>query len=304
MEPANFATSTTILAEIALALHPILIKQVNVGLPTQLLARLGTYSVLATAFSGPQDRKYSWGNWGTASKSILFGLMNLVHIGSSYISYKHLPAGSALALFYTYPFLNILAGTLFLGETLDLKILPLMVLAFLGVLLISKFSNEDTEVAGNQKTAEKYENYENSAKNTALGVGASLITALTETLIFLIAKTGEEPTPWLTILKLYPGALLGLLGWIFISGASWKTSSENWIPLLLFNIFVGFLGYSLRFWSIPRLSTAVFSILTFIGVAAGYSWGLAYAKEVPNPGALLGAGCITGALGLLKILQP
>jgi drug/metabolite transporter (DMT)-like permease len=307
MDTSNFATSTTILAEIALALHPILIKQINVGLPTQLLARLGTYSVLATAFSGPQDRKYSWGSWSTATKSLGFGLMNLVHIGASYISYKHLPAGSALALFYTYPFLNILAGTLFLGETLDFKILPLMFLAFIGVLLVSRFSNEDTESAEKEKTAENYENPGTAgkpAKNTALGVAASLISAMTETLIFLIAKSGEEPTPWLPILKLYPGALVALLGWILISGTSWKTSSENWIPLILFNVFIGFLGYSLRFWSIPRLSTAVFSILTFIGVAAGYTWGLAYAKEVPNAGALLGAGCITGALGILKTIQP
>jgi drug/metabolite transporter (DMT)-like permease len=70
--------------------------------------------------------------------------------------------------------------------------------------------------------------------------------------------------------------------------------------MLLFNIFIGFLGYSLRFYSIPRLPTAIFSILTFIGVAAGYGWGLLYAKEVPSMGALAGAGLITGALGLLR----
>lgn len=287
METSKLASITTIIAEISLALHPILIKQIGVGLPTQLLARLGTYTVLGTALSSSNERRIAWGSFSSATRSALFGLMNLVHIGSSYLSYKHLPAGSALALFYTYPFFNILAGILFLGDTLNFQFLALLFTAFLGVLLISRYTKEDQTENG-------------ETKNTAIGISASLVSAITETMIFLIAKTGEEPSPWLTILKLYPGAFAGILGWIFFSGASWKTSVQNWIPLLLFNAFIGFTGYSLRFWSIPRLPTAVFSILTFIGVAAGYLWGLLYSKEIPSMGALAGAGLITGSLGVLR----
>lgn len=291
MNTPQLATATTIAAEVALALHPILIKQIPVGLPTQLLARLGTYSTLAAAAASPADVAASWGSISAAWKSIGFGLMNLVHIGSSYLSYQHLPAGSALALFYTYPFFNILAGVLFLGESFDVAIVPLLLAAFVGVLFIAKYTKDGDE---NQEPSN------GSKKNIALGVVASLISALTETMIFLITKTGEEPTAWLPILKLYPGALAGLVAWGAWSGAKFQTSFQNWLPLLLFNVFVGFLGYSLRFWSIPRLPTAVFSILTFIGVAAGYGWGLLYAKEVPSKGALFGAGLITGALALLR----
>ncbi len=298
MSVTEFATASTILAEIALALHPIAIKQIPVGLTTQLVARLGTYSLLGTALSSEKDRQLSWGNWSNASKSIVFGLMNLLHIGASYVSYQNLPAGSALALFYTYPFFNILAGVLFLGDTLDYKLFPLLVMAFGGVLLISKYTeNPEGFTDTSEETTEKDKQ---PVKNISLGIAAALLSALTETLIFLVAKTGGEPSPWLPILKLYPAAFAILLGWITVTGADWKTSAQNWIPLLLFNTFIGFLGYSLRFWSIPRLPTAIFSILTFIGVAAGYGWGLAYAKEVPTSGALAGAGLITGALGLLK----
>jgi drug/metabolite transporter (DMT)-like permease len=270
MNTTQLATATTIMAEIALALHPILIKQVPVGLPTQLLARLGTYSVLAGAAASPKDIALSWGSWPVAWKSIGFGLMNLVHIGSSYLSYNHLPAGSALALFYTYPFFNIL---------------PLLLAAFVGVLFTAKYTKDGDE-------DKEGESNNSSNKNIAFGVAASLISALTETMIFMITKTGEEPTAWLPILKLYPGALAGLLAWGAWSGSEFQTTLKNWTPLLLFNVFVGFLGYSLRFWSIPRLPTAVFSILTFIGVAAGYGWGLMYAKEVPSKGALFGAGAL------------
>ncbi len=287
MDTTQLATVTTVVAEVALALHPILIKQIPTGLPTQLLARLTTYSVLAALLAGPRDWAASWGSLAVSANSIVFGLMNLIHIGTSYLSYQHLPAGSALALFYTYPFFNILAGVLFLGDSFDWTLLPLFFLAFAGVMLISYYTKD-----GNGGTAKK---------NIPLGVGASLVSALTETLIFLIAKTGTEKTAWLPILRLYPGALAGLLAVFSVKQIVPEFSKDVWIPLLLFNIFVGFLGYSLRFFSIPRLPTAIFSLLTFIGVAAGYGWGLMYAKEVPSLGALAGAGCITGSLGLMKL---
>jgi drug/metabolite transporter (DMT)-like permease len=292
MNTTSLASVTTLVAEIALALHPILIKQVNVGLPTQLIARLGTYSFLGAALSGPKDRQASWGSWSAASKSIAFGLMNLVHIGTSYLSYQHLPAGSALALFYLYPFFNIIAGVLFLGDSFDTALIMPMILAFLGVLLIAKY----TAPGGSDGT----HIHDEKPKNIAMGVIASLISALTETMIFLVAKTGEEPTAWLPILKLYPAAFAGLVGGIAATGTEWKTGLQNWIPLLLFNVFIGFLGYSLRFWSIPRLPTAVFSILTFVGVASAFGWGLLYAEEKPSMGALAGAGCITSALYMIS----
>jgi drug/metabolite transporter (DMT)-like permease len=292
MSQVPLATATTVLAEIALALHPILIKQVPTGLATQLLARLGTYTALGTAASNASERAMTWGSWPSISKSIATGLMNLVHIGSSYISYQHLPAGSALAVFYLYPFMNILAGVLFLGDSFQATLLPLFLLAFVGVLLIARYTKDgqDKEPDGKKK-------------NISLGIAAGLVSAFTETLIFLVAKTAEEPSPWLPILRLYPGALIGLLAITTASGTGFDWSVSSWVPLLLYNVFVGFLGYSLRFWSIPRLPTAMFSILTFIGVAAGYVWGLLFAKEIPSLGALAGAGCITGALGFLRTLE-
>jgi drug/metabolite transporter (DMT)-like permease len=293
MDTTQLATATTILAEIALALHPILIKQVGVGLPTQLLARIGTYTVLGSALSSSSDKKLAWGDWSTATKSIGYGLMNLIHIGSSYVSYKHLPAGSALALFYTFPFFNILAGVFFLGESFKPIMVPLLAMAFLGVLLISWYTTEGFSDRDGQETQQ-------TKKNIPLGIFAALLSALTETLIFLLAKSDSESSPYLTILKLYPAALVGLLGYVGVTGTSVQTSLKNWIPLILFNVFIGFLGYSLRFWSIPRLPTDVFSILTFIGVAAGYMWGLLYSKEVPSMGALGGAALITGSLGVLR----
>jgi drug/metabolite transporter (DMT)-like permease len=298
------AVITTILAEIALALHPIIIKEIPTNLATQLLARLGTYGTLSLALASPSERAETWGSLPAAGSSFALGLMNIVHIASSYISYALLPAGSALALFYTYPFMNILAGALFLGDSLQWWIFPLMLLAFAGVLLIA-YSTKESDV---EKPQTHLNGYTELFKENGIlwGIMMAMISAATETMIFLVAKIPRGAhSPWLSMSRLYPGALIGLLAWLFATDkfSTISTSFSVWGPLLAFNIFIGFLGYSLRFFSIPKLPTAIFSILTFIGVAAGYIWGLVFSDEVPNWKSLTGAALITGSLSVLNFVR-
>ena len=174
----------TIVAESALALYPILIKNIPANLTTQLTARLGTYASLAYALGSTAERSVAFGSLS----SLLYNALNLVHISTSYMSYKWLPAGNALALFYTFPFWTILAGWLVLGETVQWYIIPLLIVAFIGVYLVA--------------TNSAIEGYEDQSKSqdTAKGVAASLASAITETLIYLIAKTPTNPSPFLTIL--------------------------------------------------------------------------------------------------------
>jgi drug/metabolite transporter (DMT)-like permease len=296
---SSVATLTTIVAEIALALHPIIIKEIPASLTTQLLARLGTYGTLSLALASPSERQETWGSLSSATQSMGLGLINIVHIASSYISYALLPAGSALALFYTYPFMNILMGILFLGDSFNWYILPLMALAFIGVLLIAK-STKESDV----EKPEASDKYPKLFHGVGWGIVMSLISAFTETIIFLVTKAPKgERSPWLSMSKFYPGALIALLAWIFITKQPITTDWSIWKPLLAFNILIGFVGYSLRFFSIPFLPTAVFSILTFIGVAAGYMWGVLFSKEIPNMQSLTGAGLITGSLALMKFIS-
>jgi drug/metabolite transporter (DMT)-like permease len=220
-------------------------------------------------------------------------IMNLVHIGSSYASYRNLSAGSALALFYTYPFMNILAGYLFLGEKVSLLVLPLLLLAFVGVLLVSYAENTEQESKNGS-----------TEKNTLYGISMALLSAMTETMIFLLVKTSKLQNPFVNILQLYPIGFLALALYASTEGfQDIKGSPFQLAQIIAFNVFIGFVGYSLRFYSIPRLSTVIFSILTFIGVAAGYGWGRIFASESPSLTALLGAACITGAVGILQLIK-
>ena len=285
---------TVIGSEIALALHPILLKLVNVPLITQILFRMGTYSSLAGMAASPEDWMYAFGTSQGLIQSSMSSIMNLVHIGSSYASYRNLSAGSALALFYTYPFMNILAGYLFLGEKVSLLVMPLLLLAFIGVLLVSYAENKE----------EKETKDGSAEKNTLYGISMALLSAMTETMIFLLVKTSTLQNPFVNILQLYPIGFLALALYASTEGfQDVKGSPFQLAQIIGFNIFIGFIGYSLRFYSIPRLSTVIFSILTFIGVAAGYGWGRIFASESPSLTALLGAGCITGAVGILQLIK-
>jgi drug/metabolite transporter (DMT)-like permease len=67
-----------------------------------------------------------------------------------------------------------------------------------------------------------------------------------------------------------------------------------------FNAFLGFTGYLMRFYAIPKISTLTFSLLSFFGVAFGYIWGILFTKDVPNMKGLLGGGLIAGATSLLR----
>ena len=272
-------TSTELIvvcSEIFLALHPILLKMVDVPLLTQLVLRLGTYTALGGAFAETADWNQTWGSFDAIKISMLSGIMNLIHIGSSYTSYKHLSAGSSLALFYTYPFMNILMGILVLGEAVSLWVVPLLLIAFVGVLLISYAENEREVTNEDKDDSDK-------RKNT---------------------KTSARKNPFVNIIQLYPFGFLLLA--IYSGYTNFKniTSDPTQIMQIIgFNIFIGFIGYSLRFYSIPRLTTVVFSILTFVGVTAGYGWGLIFTNEKPSILALTGAACITGSVGLMEIYR-
>jgi drug/metabolite transporter (DMT)-like permease len=300
-------SAITVIAETALALYPILLKNIPTNLTTQVTARTATYAVLAYILASASDVSRAFpGSLAGITHTILYSVLNLVHIGVSYASYKLLPAGNALALFYTYPFWNMLLGWLFLGDSVSLRSIILLIVAFVGTYMVAKNSTieEFKEKAGTQAGGES-ETANQSSKNTALGVALALGSAITESLIFLVVKTPSSPSPFLSMLQLYPLAAAAIAGYGFWNNSYSSSTIENtftntWLPLILFNACIGFVGYALRFYAIPKLSTAVFSILSVVGVIAAYVFQLMFTPEKINGIAALGSLLIAGAAGLAQ----
>ena len=289
----NTETIAVLLSEATLSLYPILIKNVHTDLATQLFFRLGTYSALSAGLADKKDIISTWGSVSSALSSLAYGFMNLIHIGSSYIGFAELPAGTAMALFYTYPFFNIIAGILFLGEDFKMATLPFFALALGGVYLLSK----EEEKKDKDKKKEGFSN-----KSWIRGLIAIFIAALTETLIFIVAKlVPGGSNAFYPMLQLYVGAFFLLLG-----GLGAKAQMPDWSaagPLVLFNTFIGFVGYAMRFYAIPLLPTAIFSILSFVGVVTAYGWGNLFVGEVPSLEACLGALLITGSIAGVRAVS-
>lgn len=317
---ASSPAAITVIAETALALYPILLKNIPANLTTQVTARTATYAVLAYILASASDvsRAFSGGLGGLSGliQTILYSVLNLVHIGVSYASYKLLPAGNALALFYTYPFWNMLLGWLFLGDSVSMRSILLLAIAFVGTYMVATHSAIETfEDASKEKE-------EGANTTSSLGILLALGSAITESLIFLIVKTPSSPSPFLSMLQLYPIAAAVIAGYGFWTNSYSSnskdttkdtpedTTKENtigntfkdtWLPLILFNACIGFVGYALRFYAIPKLSTAVFSILSVIGVVAAYVFQLMFTPEKINGVAALGSLLIAGSAGLAQI---
>jgi len=201
----------------------------------------------------------------------------------SYFAFSRLPSGEAMSLFYTYPIWNVLGASLFFGETFSITQVGLLILSLVGVYFVTKKDDTDTKQL--------------DWKGIAAGLGA----ALTESLMYFVVRT-KSPNPFYSILQLYPGGLVPLVAGIFIEKAPISLEGSVWLPLLLFNAFIGFVGYSLRFYAVPKVKTIVFSMLSFFGVIASFGWGYLFAQETASPTSLFGALLIASAGGATKFV--
>lgn len=266
-------------SEAALALYPILIKKVPTNLATQVLARILTYSAMAYFLASHQDVVDTWQTGWT--RSLGLGAITLTHIGVSYYAFQTLPAGAAISLFYTYPIWNMLGAVLGFGERFSMLDIGLLLVAFVGVVLIAQ-SLQQTEGFTQKETTWK-------------GIAAGLLSAFTESAMYFAVRTAKQPSPFYAILELYPGALFLLLPLIPLLGVGIELKASTWASMIGFNTLIGFLGYALRFYAIPRLPTLVFSLLTFIGVIASFGWGWLFVQETPPAQTLLGGLMIASA---------
>lgn len=279
------ATSAIVIgSEVALALYPILIKTVPTNLPTQLVSRFLVYSGLAYFFATSDDVYTTWGNVGGILRSTILGLLTLVHVGSSYYAFQELPAGVSMSLFYTYPIWNLLGASFFFRESFSLVQILLVLLAFLGAILVA-YGNKEQDP---QKQKDPFQ---------WKGLLAGLLAALTESAMYFAVRTAERPSPFFAVLELYPGALFFLLPILWYTKSSIDFRPQVWARMLSFNTLIGFLGYCLRFYAIPRVSTWIFSILSFVGVLASFAFGYLFVNEKPSWMTLLGGlliGCSAG----------
>jgi len=274
---APIANSLVLLSEVILSAYPLLIKLVDTSVFFQTGLRMLVFTVMAVLGAVASHQPIAFDTLLTG-EGLAVGLLNLLHVLSSYVGFDRLAAGNAMAIFYTYPVFNIFGASMFLGEPFDVQKLPQILLALGGAIMVAQPSVGSLDV---------------------LGVVSVLVAALTEVAIYLWFKAHKSGSkeeleaaregPWRKMYSMYGASGLlwvvaGIIGAVVgITGmSSFKISNGGLAAVLLFNAIVGFGGYALRFFMIPRVTTLVFSALSFFGVVSAYVFGWLGASEVPS----------------------
>jgi drug/metabolite transporter (DMT)-like permease len=270
-----------LISETILSAYPILIKTVDASTFLQTGIRMAVFALAAAILAGWTGNPILGSStelWGT-------GLLNLLHVGASYTAFDMLPAGNAMALFYTYPIWNVLGAVWMFGETIPKDTVPWMIVALVGAVFLSRPTPTQWSM---------------------LGVLAALIAAFTETGIYLWFRKNpsKDSQPWTNMATMYGGSgilwilgavVAGLMGYFTL----FQTSVKGMSTMLLFNLLVGFVGYAIRFFAIPNVSTSTFSILSFFGIVSAYVLGWLFVGEVPSMIQGIGAALIIAANAVL-----
>jgi len=276
-------------SESILSLYPILIKSVPTTLPTQIFSRVMTYAVAGGAVASKNDLISVFGTPKAFLKTIILGLLTCSHVYVSYVAFSSLSAGVAMSLFYTYPIWNLIVGKLLFNETINPNSYLYMLTGVLGTFLLStKGLNDDIK------------GFTKNSYGAIIGVGAALAAALTETAMYFAVKENEQQTPWASMLELYGGALILMIPLVLLKIVPVVFSWSVWIPIVLFNLLVGFTGYALRFYTIPKVSTEVFGLLSYTGVISAFIFGYIFMKEKPSILSILGALMVAFAAGNIE----
>ena len=279
-------------SESILSLYPILIKAIPTTLPTQIFSRLITYTSAAGAVATKEDILSVIKTPRALARTLGLGLLTCLHIYVSYVAFSSLSAGVAMSLFYTYPLWNIIGARVLFNETIHTSTYYHMAIGIVGTYLLSTTGIKD-EVKGFMK---------NSLGST-IGVITALLAALTESAMYFAVKTTEKQNPWSSILELYGGALVCMLPAVILKLIPIEFSLKTWIPMILFNLVVGFIGYTLRFYTIPKVPTEIFGLLSYTGVLSAFMFGYLFMKEKPSYISIIGAIMVAYAASQIETLK-
>lgn len=272
-----------ILAEFVLGLYSRLIKSVPTTLSTQVLARMITYTV-GSLISAQTTNNHKINP--SLTHLLTMGALNTVHIGSSYYAFKTLPSATSLSLFYTYPFFNILFSTLFLHEKLHYAALPWLALSFIGALFVILPASDA------------------AANHDSKGILSIFVSALTESLIYIVFRSKYEPNHNQGIFHLYGGGLIATLAARLGNVVEpFDYSVKTWTPLILFNLFIGYLSSSTIFKAIPEIPVELFAALAFFGVISGFIFGELGGEAKPEVPTYIGAAAIVLSAAAIRLLK-
>ena len=264
-----------LLSNSLLAMYPIMIKWYpHISTLSQTFLRILVILCISFFFTSSHILQLSL----LSPPFIAIGLVNLVHIYTSYAAYKHLNAGLATGLFYTYPIFIVLLGWLLLDESISIRTTLGLFACFIGVLLIQIHKMED----GNDRSGYMY----------------ITLAALTEAIIILFYKTHHMPNSFDRLFTLYALSLIPVTALMWWYGETIPMTDA--VKLSGFHGLFGFGGYLLRLFAVD-LPTQTFSLLSYSQIIIAFFYGWYLLGETATTMDFAGIAVLIGGILQMKI---
>lgn len=259
-----------IASESLLSLYPTIVKNIDIPFDLKLWTRFVPYSLISFLFI---DYKFVKEN--ILSKSgLLLSFITIIHIYASYKGFEGLESGVAYTIFYTYPLMILIMA----GE----KISPIRLIPLVGVaLLVYESSIENMELKNNSENLSETdeETPESSIQMLMLSVFMVFLAALTEAMLYFVVRDLKTKNNWNHLFISY------FFGAILISGSLITKIEQLSVNVLLttsfiLNIFIGLVGYLLRFYAATRLEPSLYAPLSYVGIIMSHIYGIFFNSDV------------------------
>ena len=121
-------------------------------------------------------------------------------------------------------------------------------------------------------------------KNLVLGFIMVFLAAFTEAAIYFVVRRIPTNNNWNHLfISYFFGAIAFSIYYLFIGATKNNISIALLIPLLiaalLINFIIGLFGYYLRFYSITRLPTKIYALLSYVGIIMAFIYGVVFNRE-------------------------
>lgn len=251
---------TYLSSNIIISLYGVLIKYYsNITIFEQLFVR--TLAFVIISIFGLTYNNHSIYNNIFTYDSILLSIINLSSIYGIYISFKELGIGITNSIFYTWPVILYLTSIPILNTKFSIKEFTIILISLVSILLILS-------------------NKKNHTKNShqILGIIGLFVSIFTHVYVILYFKKKDDNIH-AYLLKQYGFALIILLLFYYITNGKNAQLKKEYLPIFLYSLIIGYIGFYFNFHSIKNLSSFKISILEFLSIAFSFIIGFILFKE-------------------------
>jgi drug/metabolite transporter (DMT)-like permease len=280
-------TISLLVSNVLLSAYPLLIKLYikDVSVVVQLIIRITVYICLSLPFLIIGGEGIRILTSLIDPKYLAISAINLIHIYSSYKGFECLNSGIALTTFYSYPIIQVVLSKIFIGTELTTNVIYSLLGSLVGIGILNKDSFPSTITSSTNKNS-----------NTGKGFLFIAIAAITEAIIGVFYKGINFSNPFMSLYTLYAPAFLFFIVWYIFYYRKNTINNEkdqnkdNWIDLItnqyglvkkiiIFNLLIGGVGYTLRLFSLTEIPISWFSGLSFTSSLSAFILGWLFLGE-------------------------